>query len=330
MAEVEAPAVLQESDAPQAAPAEPAPPSLDGAAIAGLGRDISNTGVSNADLTQAAKRAYEDLMQRTGGPAQAAASMDIIQQAGGMNAELVNRFRSAMTLANGNADKFAEEIVRQRQSLAQLMLPGTPGAPGAPSTTAGPAGASNLSGIFDSDAMKPFKEFFDAIIKAFTGGKMTFASLFQQGNAPAAAANPNAPASASPAPAAPAAPVAAAPPAPAAPAAPAPAAPAVPAAPASAAPAAPEPVVTVVDARESRPGGTTFDVQPRAGGEAPGVRVAEGASNINAIFTHNSDPPASAITVRNGTDSPAVIQVALNTDNNMGLGAYRPPFSTMA
>ncbi len=334
----EPPKELREPVQPQGTPSEPAPPSLSGAPIGRLDDDIANRNISDADLAQAAKRAYQDLLQQTGGPSQAAASLSIIQQSGALNAGMVSSLRGAMTVANGNADKFAEEIVKQRQTLAALMLPGTPGAPGTqPTTTAGPAGNANMSNIFDSEWMKPFKEFFDTIIKAFTGGKMNLATLLDPKKQPNGA-NPAAPASGAPAATAstgqtpattsgPPATATAATPTPGSTPASAAATPApVPAAATPAPPAAATPAATVADATVTRTGGTAYDVTPLPGGESPDVKLEDGSSNVRAVFGHNSDPPASAISVRNGNDSP-VIQVALNSDNNAGY-RYQNPFAT--
>ncbi|MBK6896446.1 MAG: hypothetical protein IPH06_07635 [Alphaproteobacteria bacterium] len=316
MAEIEAPAVLQEADAPQqTAPAtEPEKPSLADAAMGRLDNDLANGSVSDADLRQAAKRAYEDLLQKTGGPNQAAASLSLIQQSGALNEGIANQFRGAMTIANGNSDKFAEEIVKRRQDLSQLMLATTPAAqPATAAAGSTPTTGANFSfsDMLNSDFMKPFKQFLESMLSAFSGGKKVNLDTLFAGNKPATA-NPNAPtttAGATPQTAS----TTGQTPAPAA---------ITPPPPASAA-------ATTPPTLAEQPGGVAYDVANPSGGGAISVNqdarlVTIGNTSAPGYFNGLSNPDPGLITTRLSTELPAAEVQTTLASNTATPSRYQP------
>ena len=340
MAEIEAPAVLQEADAPQqTAPAtEPEKPSLADAAMGRLDNDLANGSVSDADLRQAAKRAYEDLLQKTGGPNQAAASLSLLQQSGALNEGIANQFRGAMTIANGNSDKFAEEIVKRRQDLSQLMLATTPAAQSAAAAAGStPATGANFSfsDMLNSDFMKPFKQFLESMLSAFSGGKKVNLDTLFAGNKPAAA-NPNAPtttAAATPQTASTTgqtpAPAAITPPPPASAAAATPTA--------QPAAMADQPQLAAVATPPSlaeQPGGVAYDVANPSGGGAISVNqdtrlVTIGDTPASGYFNGRSNPDAGLITARLSTELPTaeLQQASLTTGPQQSQNSYNSVFN---
>jgi len=299
------PPPIQEADQPQAAPAAAAPQGAELGQMAYLDDRIQWANLSDTDLGEKAKTAYQDLMQQTGGTAQAVEAINRLEREGHLNAQIAQKFRESMIVANGNADRFAEDIVRQRQAL-QVAAAASP----AQATT--PGGASSQV----VDANNPFAKmlndpnnFFAQMMKFFAsflnidlGGRL---GQVQAQNRQTTAAPPAAaPSAAAPPPAS--APPAAAPPA-AAPIAPA----------AAASPDSAEAVAEVIPVR----GGVAYDVSPLPGGESPGVVVADGSSNLGSVFGHNSDPPQSAITMRSGIEPPAQLQQA-----SLTAGPQESPF----
>jgi len=282
------------------------------------------TGMTNADLEAVAKRAYTELAATgSGGTRGVIEALDTLQQTGAINADIAAKFRVAATTADGNADRFAQEIVRERQSLAQLMLAQSstqrpPTAPG--------SGAQGAASATDNPFMKlltdpnsPLAKMLDTLFKALSGGSMTFSAFMrdaQQTNT-RTAGTPTAPGAAPPAPATS---VAAAPPAAAGapPTTAPPAPPAVSPAPAAATASGESPVVTTLA------GGSTYDVDRLPGGGAAEVDLEAGETRIGGqparmTFAYLADPPADAVTLRSGLQAPAIQQASL-TQEDYGLG----------
>ena len=170
MAETEAPPPVQEADHPQVAP------NLATSRMATLAAAIGQQDVSDADLSRAAKRAYDELVERSGGTEQAVRSLDALQQAGVLNADLADKFRTAMTAANGDGNKFAEEIVRQRQDITQILI----AQQSAINTSAYPTGDNPFTQMFGNMQNNPFMQFLDQLLQAFTGGKMTLSGMMDR------------------------------------------------------------------------------------------------------------------------------------------------------
>lgn len=302
------PAELREADQPQTGQLN--------VATAQMGR-LDNligeqAGMTDADLEAVAKRAYTELAATgSGGTRGVIEALDTLQQAGVINADIAAKFRVAATTADGDADRFAQEIVRERQSLAQLMLaqaatqrpPATPG-------SASPSAASTTDNPFMkllTDPNSPLARMFDTLFRALSGGTMSFSDFMRDAQqaqtrtagtaSPGPTAAPPAPPPAAPA----AAPAAAAPPAPSA-----------------APPAAPAVEVTTLA------GGSTYDVDRLPGGGAAEVDLEAGETRIGGqparmTFAYLADPPADSVTLRSGLQAPAIQQASL-TQEDFGLG----------
>ncbi len=317
------PPPVQDADQPQAAPATTDPNA--GAAsgrfqqtqMAYLDDTIQWASLTDTALTERAKTAHQQLMEQTGGTAQAVEAISQMERDGLLNAQIAQKFRESMIAANGNSDKFGQEVVRQRQQLQMAMASGTmPGGGQSPlGNTGGPG--SSASEAFQRMLDDP-KNMFGQLIKGFASllnidlkGIMAKLQQVPGAGAPTTAA----PATAAPATAAPAGttrqPLAQ---------------PATVTAQPSAS-ATPKPAEVVSgETPTTRPGGTTYDVEPLPGGESPGVRVADGTSNLAAVWGHNSNPQA--FTIRDGTQLPgAGLQTAALDTTNQGNQLSRNMFS---
>ena len=148
--------------------------------------------VDDAQLTVMASQAYTQLMAATNNDP--AAAIDAMQEGGLLNAEIAGKFKTAIEGAGGDAAKFAQEVVRDRESLAQLvMLQATAAAAGAGAAEATATATGFDNPEFQAKMMELFAKIFEPILEGLTGERIDLAGFLNGTAAEADAADPEPP-----------------------------------------------------------------------------------------------------------------------------------------